>query len=101
MFGKRWRDFVVNKLQMESSVADQISERMNKLNTQISVDSRLGKDFKVGHSYLTPTESLKGRSSKQWFSEIVESEIKPLLKEYWFESQDEADKAATKLLENL
>ena len=86
---------------MESSVADQIRERMNQLNTQISVDSRLGKDFKVGHSYLTPTESLKGRSSKQWFSEIVESEIKPLLKEYWFESQDEADKAAAKLLENL
>ena len=48
-----------------------------------------------------PTESLKGRSSKQWFSEIVESEIKPLLKEYWFESQDEADKAVAKLLENL
>ncbi len=101
MFGKNWRDFVVNKLQMESSVADQIRERMNQLNTQISVDSRLGKDFKIGHSYLTPTESLKGRSSKQWFSEIVESEIKPLLKEYWFESQDEADKAAAKLLENL
>ena len=101
MFGKRWRDFVVNKLQMESSVADQIRERMNQLNTQISVDSRLGKDFKVGHSYLTPTESLKGKNSKQWFSEIVESEIKPLLKEYWFESQDEADKAAAKLLENL
>ena len=100
-FNKSWREFVVNKLHMEAEVADHIQDRMNKLNNQISTDNRLGKDFKVGHSYVTPNESLKGKNSRDWFSKIVKSEIKPLLEEYWFESNDLSTKEAEKLLEDL
>jgi 5-methylcytosine-specific restriction protein B len=98
---KTWKDYVVNKLHMDSSVANYIQSEIVNLNSQIASDSRLGKDFQVGHSFFTPNESLKTKDSKKWFREVVESEIAPLLQEYWFDSLEEADKAIEKLLANL
>ena len=98
---KTWKDFVINKLDMDPSVADYIQSEIVNLNSQIASDSRLGKDFQVGHSLFTPNESLKTKDSKKWFREVVESEIAPLLQEYWFDSLEEADKAIEKLLANL
>jgi 5-methylcytosine-specific restriction protein B len=86
---------------MDSSVANYIQSEIVNLNSQIASDSRLGKDFQVGHSFFTPNESLKTKDSKKWFREVVESEIAPLLQEYWFDSLEEADKAIEKLLANL
>ena len=74
----------------------QLRSRRQPLNAQ-SVVVRIGKDFQVGHSFFTPNESLKTKDSKKWFREVVESEIAPLLQEYWFDSLDEADKAIEKL----
>ena len=98
---KTWKDFVVNKLGMDTSIANYIQSEIGNLNNQISSDSRLGKDFQIGHSFFTPNESLKNKDSKKWFLEMVESEIAPLLQEYWFDSLEEADKAVENLLMNL
>ena len=98
---KTWKDFVVNKLGMDTSIANYIQSEIGNLNNQISSDSRLGKDFQIGHSFFTPNESLKNKDSKKWFVEMVESEIAPLLQEYWFDSLEEADKAVENLLMNL
>jgi hypothetical protein len=35
-----------------------------QLNNTITADSRLGKAFRIGHSTLTPSHSLDGRSSR-------------------------------------
>jgi len=51
-------------------------------------DSRLGQAFRVGHSYVTPHQSLDGRSSRDWFAEVVDSELKPLLQEYCFDAPE-------------
>ena len=96
-----WKDFVVSKLDMDTSIANYIQSEIGNLNNQISSDSRLGKDFQIGHSFFTPNESLKNKDSKKWFVEMVESEIAPLLQEYWFDSLEEADKAVENLLKNL
>ena len=98
---KTWKDFVVNQLGMDTSIANYIQSEIGNLNNQISSDSRLGKDFQIGHSFFTPNESLKNKDSKKWFVEMVESEIAPLLQEYWFDSLEEADKAVENLLTNL
>ena len=98
---KTWKDFVVNKLGMDTSIANYIQSEIGNLNNQISSDSRLGKDFQIGHSFFTPNESLKNKDSKKWFVEMIESEIAPLLQEYWFDSLEEADKAVENLLTNL
>jgi 5-methylcytosine-specific restriction protein B len=97
--GETWRDYVVNKRQMELSAAVNIEQRLSDLNQIISADRRLGKAFQIGHSYVTPTQNMEGKSSRDWFAEVVASELKPLLQEYWFDAPDEADRAAAALLE--
>ena len=61
----------------------------------------LGKDFQVGHSFFTPNNSLEGKDSKDWFKDIVKTEIKPLLEEYWFDSLEDSEKAIAQLTSNL
>lgn len=61
---------------------------VENLNVAISSDESLGEGFCIGHSYFCDLED----TSHQTLSEIVEFEIIPLLKEYWF---DEPVKAKT------
>jgi 5-methylcytosine-specific restriction enzyme B len=97
--GKTWREWVVTRLQMEPAIAGSIEQRLGQLNAAIKADNRLGKAFQIGHSYVTPTKSLEGRSSRDWFAEVVASELKPLLQEYWFDAPEEAERQAAALLE--
>ena len=97
--GETWQEWVVTKLQMDLVAASEMEQRLNRLNAAIASDSRLGKAFQIGHSYVTPTQSLEGRSSRDWFAEVVASELKPLLEEYWFDSPEEAERQANALLE--
>ena len=97
--GDPWREWVVNKKQMEPDAAREIEQRLERLNKTITADSRLGKAFRIGHSYVTPHQSLEGRSARNWFAEVVDSELKPLLQEYWFDAPEEAEKAVAQLLD--
>jgi 5-methylcytosine-specific restriction protein B len=97
--GTAWREWVVTRMQMDLAAAETIEKRIVQLNAAIAADSRLGKAFQIGHSYATPTQSLEGRSCRDWFDEVVASELKPLLQEYWFDAPEEADRQAAALLE--
>jgi 5-methylcytosine-specific restriction protein B len=97
--GEPWRDYVVNQRAMDPTAAAAIEQRLSQLNAAIAADSRLGKAFQIGHSYVTPTHGLEGRSTRHWFADVVASELKPLLQEYWFDAPEEAEKAAAALLE--
>lgn len=97
--GEPWREWVVTRQQMDPAAAVSIEQRLGQLNAAIVADRRLGKAFQIGHSYVTPTQSLEGRSTREWLAEVVASELRPLLQEYWFDAPDDADKAAAALLE--
>lgn len=97
--GARWRSFVEQKCGVDASSAADIEQRINDLNSAIVADSRLGKQFRVGHSYVTPAYSLESGACRQWFRDVVETEISPLLEEYWFDSPGEARRACEKLLQ--
>lgn len=99
VLGQPWRDYVLNQRSMDPAVADAIEQRLARLNSVIAADSRLGKAFQIGHSYVTPIQTLEGKSSQDWFTEVVSKELKPLLEEYWFDAPDEADRQAAALLE--
>jgi 5-methylcytosine-specific restriction protein B len=90
---------VVNQKQMEPGAAREIEQRLERLNSTIAADSRLGNAFRIGHSYVTPHQSLEGRSTRDWFAEVVASELKPLLQEYWFDAPDVATREVERLLE--
>jgi 5-methylcytosine-specific restriction protein B len=99
VLGDTWRNWVVNQRAMDAEVASTIQQRLSQLNAAIAADNRLGKAFRIGHSYVTPTHTLQDRDSRDWFAEVVASELRPLLQEYWFDAPQEAEKAVAALLE--
>jgi 5-methylcytosine-specific restriction protein B len=86
-------------MQMDQVAATTIEQRLGQLSAAIAADSRLGKAFQIGHSYVTPTQSLEDRSSRDWFAEVVASELRPLLHEYWFDAPNDAEREVNRLLE--
>jgi 5-methylcytosine-specific restriction protein B len=97
--GVAWGEWVVREMQLDTATANTIQQRLEQLNSTITADSRLGKAFRIGHSYVTPSQSLEDRSSRDWFAEVVATELRPLLHEYWFDAPDVADREADRLLE--
>ena len=96
--GEAWSDWVVNRRQMDAATAAKIQQRFIQLNQTIAADNRLGKAFRIGHSYITPTQSMEGRDTRDWFNEVIDSELKPLLEEYWFDAPEEVERAVAQLL---
>ncbi|GAB1594740.1 McrB family protein [Lysobacter claricitrinus] len=97
--GSIWREWVVKSCGVDEVLAADIEQRLADLNERISSDARLGKQFRIGHSYATPVHRLGDGETKKWFQQVVETEIGPLLDEYWFDAPDEAQKATTQLIQ--
>jgi len=97
--GNKWREWVVKECGVDADLAGDIERRIVELNDQIAADARLGKQFRIGHSYVTPSYRLETGDTKKWFSQVVETEIGPLLEEYWFDAQVEAHKACDRLVQ--
>ena len=69
-------------------LADKNNEKLEKLismvenlNIAISNDESLGDGFRIGHSYFCTDKDITG----SWLKAVVEFELIPLLKEYWFD----------------
>lgn len=84
---------------MDAEAIAMVRDRVAALNATIAEDRALGPQFRVGHSFVTPTEEVA--NARQWFREIVETEIGPLLEEYWFDAPDRAREAKARLLMEL
>jgi len=79
------------------TLAGDIEKRILALNEQIAADARLGKSFRIGHGYVTPPYPLETGRTQKWFLQVIETEIGPLLEEYWFDAPGEAQKAVERL----
>lgn len=65
-------------------LAVRISDRIGRLNEKIRSDKELGAGFEIGHSYFVPGKN--DDPSEEWYQHIVDTQIAPLLREYWFDS---------------
>ena len=81
----------------DPSLARRISERIGKLNETIANDSELGPGFRIGHSYFVPRDDDDEEPSNAWYAHIVETQIAPLLREYWFDSPEDVDNEVARL----
>ena len=63
--------------------------RLQALNKEIRADANLGKGFEIGHSYFCGGVP-EGLTAKAWFDEVVEQEVGPQLREFWFDDQAKA-----------
>ena len=73
--------FVEYRMKLNSSKFNNLIECVKKLNESITSDDSLGEGFCVGHSYFCELPEANDRV----LHNIVEYELIPLLKEYWFD----------------
>jgi 5-methylcytosine-specific restriction enzyme B len=99
--GKPWQDWVQSKCGIELEILVEIEKRLIALNNDISADNGLGPQFRVGHSYVTPPFGVPISDAREWFRQVVDTEIGPLLNEYWFDALEKSQKARERLLEGF
>ena len=76
-----------------SAVFDRVVSTIVSLNQAIQNDEALGEGFRIGHSYFCNLDS----ADKATIGAIVEYEIIPLLKEYWFDDKKRVEQWTDKL----
>lgn len=69
------------RMAFKNSKFDNLVDCVEKLNTVITADDSLGEGFCIGHSYFCNLTAITDKV----LSNIVEYEMIPLLKEYWYD----------------
>jgi len=98
IFGEPWRQWVHAKAGISMTLLEEIETRLLALNNDIEKDRNLGAQFKVGHSYVTPAFSNTIKDAEKWYKSVVQTEIGPLLDEYWFDDLERSRKAQDALV---
>lgn len=76
--------FIRYQKSLNSDTLDELIQRVKDLNNEIRKDKSLGSGFCIGHSYFC------GRTecTDDWLREVVNYDILPMLREYWFDEPD-------------
>lgn len=69
------------QLSLGNEKLDKLIQGIQTLNEAISSDDSLGNGFCIGHSYFCNQTEF----SMEWLENVVEYDIEPMLKEYWFD----------------
>jgi MoxR-like ATPase len=78
-------------------LANKIIERMTTLNDAIISDAKnLGPGYQIGHSYFCPRKGIT--ADDDWYKRVIESEIVPLIQEYWFDNEQKVKEHRSALL---
>ncbi len=80
--------FIRYQQTLENDKFDDLIKVMDELNREINDDESLGEGFRIGHSYLC---NLKQDNVEDKLNYIVNYELIPLLKEYWFDEQEKVE----------
>lgn len=81
---------------VDQPVISHIINRMRVLNEAIVEDTlNLGRGFRIGHSFFVPTAEVS--DPRGWSNLIVETEIRPLLEEYWLDDGNKVEQACDQL----
>lgn len=98
LFNNAWHTWCERESGVSSAALEEVASRMEKLNAAISSHHSLGPEFQVGHSFVTPHTSQQGIAGELWFGQVVETELLPLLEEYWFDDPQAVAQAKQILL---
>lgn len=66
---------------LNNETLNKLIEYVKKLNDEISADPSLKDGFCIGHSYFCG----QNECTDEWLSSIVNNDILPMLREYWFD----------------
>ena len=90
--------FIHYQNEVDNSSFNNLIDVMKDLNSTIEDDETLGEGFRIGHSFFC---NLNDGEVEEKLNYIVEYEIIPLLKEYWFDEPDKVDEWSEKLRNSL
>lgn len=89
---------VITKAGGSADLVKKIRAKIGGLNQVIGNERRdLGPGFQIGHSYFCPVSPIS--SDAEWYSNVINTEIKPLIEEYWFDSPEKVDTLLAQLIE--
>ena len=84
---RQFREYLL-EADVDRVLVDRIDRNLSQLNECIRDDKDLGPGFRIGHSYFVP----EGSVDEQWYLGIVDTQIAPLLREYWFDRPEQVDR---------
>jgi 5-methylcytosine-specific restriction protein B len=96
-FGQSFTDFLATK-GVDTATINKLAQKIGDLNKAIGESRDLGDGFQVGHSYFCSTNGYSSGEWDQWLQDIFDTEILPLLQEYWVDDSEELQKHTDKLL---
>ena len=94
---ERWSGWVNEHCDIDPNDLSQIKSKLDSLNQVIADDPNLGPQFRIGHSFVTPNDKIPD----DWFRQVVETEIGPLLDEYWYDDREKALAQRNNLLSGI
>lgn len=81
---------------LHNEIFDKVIDAIVNLNNLIANDDSLGTGFCIGHSYFCDQETV----SKEWLKNVVNYDIAPMLKEYWFDDPQKS-KMQSDIIKNI
>lgn len=93
--GFKSKGFIEKCNQLNNVKYDRLVECVISLNEDIIKDDSLGEGFEIGHSHLcfSKTEDV----TDEWLYSVVNYDIIPMLKEYWFDNNGKVEEWREKL----
>ena len=89
---EKFKNYLKNQ-NVNDNLINKIIKRFTDLNNIIKKDRTLGKGYTIGHSYFCD------KLDDEEYKNIIEYEIAPTLREYWFDNDEKAEKEIKRLLE--
>ena len=96
---ERWSGWVHERCDIDPCALSQIKGKLDSLNQAIADDPNLGPHFRIGHSFVTPNDRIDNPGD--WFRQVVQTEIGPLLDEYWYDDHEKAREERNNLLSGI
>lgn len=95
-FGARFEAHLQEK-GIPAKLISGIIQNIRRVNGIIGNDLNLGTGFLIGHSYFCQLDNLE-TTPEAWYKDLIEWEIAPQLREYWFDNPDKATEVIDLLL---
>lgn len=76
--------FIRYQNRLNNETLNQLIFKIKELNHTIALDKSLGRGFCIGHSYFCG----KDVCTEEWLHAIVDYDILPMLREYWFDDEN-------------
>ncbi|WP_177225647.1 AAA family ATPase [Variovorax sp. OK605] len=93
----QFREYMRNARASEELI-HRVVRDLQDLNAEIEADrANLGPGFRVGHSYFCSVHGPDG-ATHDWYKDVIETEVLPLLREYWFDDPSKVKQWESRLL---